>query len=88
MGMSQLETSENVSFLAQILFELWQKNIGRGQISPPPSPRVNRVKGRTHTPHTDTLMLKNFPGQDAVFRTQLLGQIFIAFITYNIASKI
>jgi len=71
MGMCQLETSENVSFFAQILSELWQKNIGRGLITPLPPHRVNRVKkGRTHIPHTDTLMLKNFPGQDTQKRTQ------------------
>ena len=45
-GMCQLEKPENFSFLAQILFELSQKNDGGGQIGPPPPLiRADRVTG-------------------------------------------
>ena len=42
-----LEKPENVCFLAQILFELAQKNDRGGQIPPPP-PRLNRFKYTKH----------------------------------------
>ena len=44
-GMCQLEKPENFSFLAQILFELSQKNDEGGQIDTPPLIRADRVTG-------------------------------------------